>query len=67
VIVIVDVHAENGNKVAKEVSEKGVNGVFKKIDLSDMAQVKDMVLSTVKEFGRLDVRNAVLSGSFPEV
>jgi NAD(P)-dependent dehydrogenase (short-subunit alcohol dehydrogenase family) len=67
VIVIVDVNAANGTKVVQEVSSKhGINAVFKQIDLSKMEQVKDMILSTVKECGRLDVREHSIR-EFPEI
>lgn len=56
VLISVDVQKELGEKTAAEISrEFGVRTVFKRVDLSQMDEVREMVLGTVKEFGGIDV------------
>ncbi|KAI9006762.1 hypothetical protein DFJ74DRAFT_376289 [Hyaloraphidium curvatum] len=70
VLVLADIQAELGQKVAGELSAKhGVKVVSRRVDLSDLAQVKEMVVGTIKEFGGLDVlvNNAgIADGSWPK-
>lgn len=68
VLILVDVQKELGEKVAKEVgAEHNVKTVFKRVDLSNMEEVKGMVNSTVEEYGQLDVRNEATVGKAARV
>jgi 2-deoxy-D-gluconate 3-dehydrogenase len=64
-IVIADIDKKIGEEKVKELNEKGKNKViFIKTDVSSEKDVKNLVVKTVKEFGKLDifVNNA---GIFP--
>ncbi|KAI9009296.1 hypothetical protein DFJ74DRAFT_357883 [Hyaloraphidium curvatum] len=54
-LVLVDVQEELGKGVAAELSKQGCSAHFRKVDLSKMDEVKEMVLGTVRDFGGLDV------------
>lgn len=65
-VVIADVNQELGEEVAGKL---GKNAVFKKTDVSDRGQIRDLVAFTVKTFGGLHVmmNNAGISGKrYPE-
>ncbi|MFP4116687.1 MAG: SDR family NAD(P)-dependent oxidoreductase [Candidatus Aenigmatarchaeota archaeon] len=49
-VVIADIDKEKGKKVAEKVGCK-----FKKCDVSDWKSVKELVDSTAKDYGRLDI------------
>lgn len=63
-VVIADFNEEKGREVADDIaSTLGAKTLFVKVDVSDSAQVKDMVAKTVEEFGSLEVavNNAALT------
>ncbi|HRH44657.1 MAG TPA: SDR family oxidoreductase [Pyrinomonadaceae bacterium] len=59
-IIVTDIDFENANKVAKEI-----NGVAFKLDVSNEAQVKEIVTQILDEFGRIDLvcSNAGIGGA----
>lgn len=61
-VVIADVDADRGEKVAGDLGDRVV---FKPTDVTDRAQVQDLVDTTVERFGHLDImcNNAGVSGS----
>lgn len=55
-VVVADFNDEQGQKVADEVAAgTGAKTLFIKVDVSDSAQVQNMVAKTVEEFGELNV------------
>lgn len=54
-VVIGDYNAEEAEKVVKEVSDKGGEVSYVKVDVSDEEQVKNMVQFVVDTYGKLDV------------
>ncbi|MDR7345822.1 SDR family NAD(P)-dependent oxidoreductase [Enteractinococcus fodinae] len=63
-VVVADFNEEKGREVADDIANTlGAKTLFIKVDVSDSAQVKDMVAKTVEEFGSLEVavNNAALT------
>lgn len=62
-VVIADFNEELGRRVADSIAETGARALFIKVDVSDSAQVQEMVKKTVEEFGELNVavNNAALT------
>jgi NAD(P)-dependent dehydrogenase (short-subunit alcohol dehydrogenase family) len=62
-VVIADFNEEKGRAVADDITAGGGQAAFVKVDVSDSAQVQQMVQFTVDTFGRLDgaVNNAALT------
>jgi rhamnose utilization protein RhaD (predicted bifunctional aldolase and dehydrogenase)/NAD(P)-dependent dehydrogenase (short-subunit alcohol dehydrogenase family) len=56
-VVIADLNEETGNSFAARLSSKKSvnNAIFIKTDVSDPVSVNDLIASTVKEFGGLDL------------
>ena len=54
-VVVADYDASGGQAVADEIHETGMEALFAKTDVSDEAQVQDMVAAALKAFGRLDI------------
>lgn len=54
-VVVVDWDQENGEKTAQEISAQGGEAIFVLCDVSNEEQVKAMIETTVKTFGRIDV------------
>jgi NAD(P)-dependent dehydrogenase (short-subunit alcohol dehydrogenase family) len=54
-IVVNAMHIEGAEKVAEEVKKLGRRSLAIATDVSDTAQVNDMVDRTVKEFGKIDI------------
>jgi sorbitol-6-phosphate 2-dehydrogenase len=55
-VVVADINFENAQAVAKDIEAKsGVCAAAVKVDVTDDAQVADMVQKAVKEFGKLDI------------
>ena len=55
-VVISDAHAKRPFSVAKEIMEtSGVKTLGIQCDVSDLAQVKDMVSQTLERFGQIDI------------
>ncbi len=61
---IADVNTEGGNELVKEIKAAGGQAVFIKTDVSDAAQVANLVSRTVEKFGKLNVlfNNAAILG-----
>ena len=56
-VVIADLNEETGNSFASRLSSKksANKAIFVKTDVSDPASVKDLIITTVREFGGLDL------------
>lgn len=56
-VVIADLNQETGNLLVSQLTSKKSSNraIFVKTDVSDPVSVKDLVISTVKEFGGLDI------------
>ena len=54
-IVVADISRTEGARTAKDIEEKGVKGLFLPCDVTQTAQVEDMVKKTVSEFGKVDI------------
>jgi len=56
-VVIADLNEETGNSFVSKLSaqKRSNKAIFIKTDVSDPVSVKDLILSTVKEFGGLDM------------
>lgn len=65
-VLIADFNEDAGTESAKAMGEKGLNVKSVKVDVSNEAEVKNMVAVAVSEFGSIDimVNNA---GIFPQV
>lgn len=63
-VVLADVDETAGREAAKAIDDAGGNALFVKTDVSQSAQVKELVDRTIERFGRLDyaVNNAGVSG-----
>ena len=54
-VVLVEVDAANGARVAAEIESLGARSLFVRTDVSRKSEVEAAVLATVKQFGRLDI------------
>lgn len=54
-VVIADVDAKRGHKVAREIRDKGGRALFGLTDVTDDRSVAEMVERTVQEFGGVDL------------
>jgi 3-oxoacyl-[acyl-carrier protein] reductase len=54
-VAVVDINGETARCVQKEVGERGVRSLSCCADVSNVSQVKSMVLSVVKELGTVDI------------
>ncbi len=63
-LLLTDIDAEHGNKVAEKINTSGGEAVFFKADTSVAADAEKSVAQAVKEFGKLDiaVNNAGIAG-----
>jgi NAD(P)-dependent dehydrogenase (short-subunit alcohol dehydrogenase family) len=63
-VVVADINLENCEKVASEISAKGVKSIAIKCDVSKKEEVDDLIAKTIEKFEKLDilVNNA---GIFP--
>jgi NAD(P)-dependent dehydrogenase (short-subunit alcohol dehydrogenase family) len=53
-VVIADIAVENAEETLSRIESRGGNGMVIETDVTDMDQVRDMVETTVDEYGRLD-------------
>lgn len=62
-VVVADFNEEKGRAVAEGIVANGGEAFFVKVDISDSAQVEQLVAATVERYGRLDsaVNNAALT------
>jgi NAD(P)-dependent dehydrogenase (short-subunit alcohol dehydrogenase family) len=60
-VVIADLNEENGQELA---SSLGPNAAFKKTDMGDVEEVRDLIDFAIKTFGRIDIlmNNAAFAG-----
>lgn len=63
-VVVVDVNAEGGEATIDMIQKAGGDAYFIKVDVSNSAEVEDMVVKTIEKYGRLDYahNNAGISG-----
>lgn len=54
-VVVSDINIDDCNKVVEEIKAIGKEGLAVKADISDPEEVKEMVKSTVKRFGKVDI------------
>lgn len=54
-VVVVDWDAENGEKTAREICDSGGEAIFVKCDVSSEEDVRAMIDTAVKQFGRIDI------------
>jgi NAD(P)-dependent dehydrogenase (short-subunit alcohol dehydrogenase family) len=54
-VVVNALHIEGAEKVAEEVRSLGRRSLAIKADISNSAEVNDMVAKTIKEFGKIDI------------
>jgi len=54
-IVVSDINLDDCNKVVEEIKTIGGNALAVKADISNPEEVKDVVKSTVKRFGKVDI------------
>ena len=64
-VVLVDIRAEQGEEVLREITESGGEGIFLNLDISKQENADRMVQETVQHFGKLDiaVNNAGVMGN----
>ena len=64
-VVLVDIRAEQGEEVIREITESGGEGIFLNLDISKQENADRMVQETVQHFGKLDiaVNNAGVMGN----
>ena len=62
-VVIADIDAVGGVQTAEEIQTIGGRAIFQQTDLTDAAQVEQLIQTTVEAFGRLDIlyNNAALN------
>ncbi len=63
-VVVADIDEQSGGEVVNQITESGREALFIKTDVSDPAQIKNMVEQTVESYGRLDYafNNAGIEG-----
>ena len=64
-VVLVDIRAEQGEEVLREIKESGGDGIFLNLDISTEENAERMVQETVAHYGKLDiaVNNAGVMGN----
>ena len=62
-VLVADLNAEGSRQTVGDIESAGGAATFRQIDISDAAQVRDMVAAAVEAYGRLDVavNNAALT------
>lgn len=65
-VVIADVNAKDGAATVAEIESSGARATFVRTDVTDGAQVRELVAETVRRYGRLDgaFNNAGIEGGF---
>jgi len=66
-VVIADFNEEHGNAVMNRLNAEGYDTLFVKTDVTNEAQVKNMVAETVAKYGKLDIlfANAGIANDAP--
>lgn len=64
-VIVSDINEKGGQKTVAALQEGGSKAVFIKADVTDFAQVENLIAQIVAQFGRLDIaiNNAGISGS----
>ena len=62
-VLVADLNAEGGRNTVGDIESAGGAATFRQVDISDAAQVREMVAAAVEAYGRLDVavNNAALT------
>ncbi|GIP33873.1 SDR family NAD(P)-dependent oxidoreductase [Paenibacillus sp. J2TS4] len=63
-VIVNDLDEEKGNSTVAQIKEGGGEGLFLRADVTDPAQVDDMISEALAQYGRIDVlfNNAGISG-----
>ncbi len=64
-VVIADINKERGERVVKNIKEKGGNAIFLHVDVASDGSIKELVQNAVKAYGpvKIAVSNAGISGA----
>jgi 2-hydroxycyclohexanecarboxyl-CoA dehydrogenase len=54
-VVICDISAAAGQRTADQIAQKGSESLFVRCDVTNGAQVQDMVDQTIRKFGKIDI------------
>jgi NAD(P)-dependent dehydrogenase (short-subunit alcohol dehydrogenase family) len=54
-VVVADVLTHQGEEVAQEIKNKGIDSISIKVDLSQRLEIEKMVSEAMKQFGRIDI------------
>jgi NAD(P)-dependent dehydrogenase (short-subunit alcohol dehydrogenase family) len=65
-LVVADLNEDAGNQTAMQCSEIGIEAIFRRTDVTDSAEMRDLVAFTLEHFGAVDgfVNNAGIEGVF---
>jgi NAD(P)-dependent dehydrogenase (short-subunit alcohol dehydrogenase family) len=65
-VVIAEINVENGNRVEEEIRKSGGEALYIRTDVSNLADVENLIKETVAQYGPIDVliNNAGLSEFF---
>ncbi len=68
-VVVSGRRVEEGEETVRQIKAAGGEGIFVKTDVTQVAQLKDLVDKTVAKYGRLDIafNNAGVEGTFATV
>ncbi len=64
-IAVCDMDIKGAEQTAAEISQKGVKAIAVKADITNSAEVKDMVRKVLDEFGKIDILVNNAGGSTP--
>src|SRR5204862_4332574 len=67
-VVVTDINEKAGNDVVTEITKKGCEAIFIKVNIANTAEQESLVKKTVKHFGGLHIscNNAAISApSYP--
>jgi len=62
-IIIADIRAEAAAETQKQITQRGSEGIFVQCDVSISSQVRDLVETAIRQYGKIDilVNNAAIS------
>lgn len=63
-VMVADYAAEGGNETVRQIKAAGGDAAFVRVDVSKSAEVQNMIVTTVKTYGRVDIlfNNAGIEG-----
>ncbi len=63
-VVVADINASSGSETVTQISKNGGDSIFVEVDVSGELDVRGMIKTAIKEFGKLDVlfNNAGIEG-----